>query len=274
MNKSGQGFLTFAKNSSTTDYLELAYAQAMNIKNTQTINRYAVVVDQKTSDLITDKHKRCFDHVITADISGPFSSECQAFWLTPFKETIKVEADLLFTRSIDHWWTAFRLRDLVLSHGCRDYQQNISHNRKYRRSIDDNHLPDVYNGLMYFRFSQTAKEFFTIASQIQKHWSQIRDHLKNIREDSPSTDVLFALASQIVGREMTTIPTMDFINFVHMKPSINGYPETSSFQDCFITEFDEGMIRINNINQIQPMHYYEKDFVTSEMKDYYGSRIS
>jgi hypothetical protein len=267
--KEQRGFLTFAKNSDNTDYLRLAYAQALNIKHTQNINRFAVVVDSKTHELVTDEHLKVFNYVIVHDSIGPFDAEAMAFWLTPFKETIKLESDLLFTRSIDHWWHAFRLRDIVLSTGCRDYEQNTSNNRKYRKVFDTNNLPDVYNGLMYFRFSQTARDFFVTARQLFEQWDSVQAELKQC-DQQPSTDLIFAIAAEVVGRDQCTIPTMDYINFVHMKPDINRIPETASFTDVFTTVFDEGMIRINSINQYHPLHYYDKNFITDEMIEYYA----
>jgi hypothetical protein len=271
--KEQQGFLTFAKNSNAVDYLHLAYIQALNVKATQRINSYAVVVDSKTNELVTDTHRKTFDYIIVHDSVGPFDAEYMAFWLTPFKETVKLESDLLFTRSIDHWWHAFRLRDVCLSTGCRDYRQRVSQRRDYRKVFDANNLPDVYNGLSYFRFTQTARDFFTYCRQINEHWNTVQENLIGFIE--PSTDLVYALAANLVGPELCTIPSMDYVNFVHMKPAINGFTDTAKFTDVFVTEFDEGMIRINNINQYHPLHYYVKDFVTKEMEEYYvRSRIS
>ena len=279
--KEQQGFVTFAQNTQDTDYLELAYIQALNIKATQTQNKYAVVVDTATREKVNERHRRVFDYIIDLPLDNndptsarKFANEWQVFGLTPFKETIKLESDLLFTRSIDHWWTAFRLKNIVLSTGCRDYQGHRSHVRKYRRLFDDNKLPDVYNGLMYFRFSLEAKQFFEAAQHIQTQWSYVRASLKNCIEDQPSTDVLYALTALMVGKETCTMPSMDFLNFIHLKPAINGIEETVSVNDQFVTEFDSGMIRINNVNQLQPLHYFEKDFVTAEMKEWYESRNS
>jgi hypothetical protein len=264
MNHKAQlGFLTVACNTAETDYLRLAYLQAVNIKKTQKNNLYAVVVDHNTMLQINDDHKKVFDYIIEAPKHnfGPFGAEAFVFELTPFKETIKLESDLLFTRSIDHWIHAFRLRDMVLSTGCRNYQQELSDIRRYRKVFDDNNLPDVYNGLMYFRFTKTARDFFDQAKQIYSDWNTIADQLKNCRESVPSTDVVFALAARIVGEELCTLPSADFINFVHMKPSINGFNEDLKFSEVFVTEQDGEMIRINNINQYHPVHYYDKDFV-------------
>jgi len=273
-----QGFLTIAANTPDVDYLNLAYLQALNIKATQKIKSYAVIVDPYTKSQIQEFHKNAFDYIIEAPASktGPYGLEIEAFWLTPFKETIKLESDLIFTTSIDHWWNSFRLKEVVLSTGCKNYLQQPGTSRAYRKLFDDNNLPDVYNGLMYFRYSKIATDFFVKAAQIFENWKTVQKTLLNCRDDYPTTDVVYALAADIVGRELCTIPSMDFINFVHMKPAINGYPELAKFQDMFVTEFDQGMIRINNINQYHPLHYHEKDFPTEEMYDYFKSmaRIS
>jgi hypothetical protein len=271
--KEQQGFLTIAVNTPEVDYLSLAYLQALNIKHTQKINRYAIVVDKETSELLEDKHRSVFDYIIEIDKKeNPFEIEPRVFWLTPFKETIKLESDLLFTRSIDHWWDSFRIKDVVLSVGCKNYLGHNSLSRKYRKILDDNELPDTYNGLMYFRFSQTGANFFRKAQEIFDKWDMVKLELNGCEEDIPSTDVVYSIATNLIGRELCTIPTADFINFVHMKPAINGYPDGTKFTDVFLTEFNDGMIRINNINQYHPIHYHEKDFITDEMIEYYESR--
>jgi hypothetical protein len=270
--KEQQGFLTVACNTDV-DYLHLAYVQALNVKATQRIKSYAVIVDPDTALQIKDYHREIFDYIIEvpASMYGPFGLETAAFRLTPFKETVKLESDLLFTTSIDHWWPAFRLRDVVLSTGCKDYKQQASSARKYRRVFDDNSLPDTYSGLMYFRYSQTAATFFRKATELFVNWDQIKNVLLNCRDDQPTTDVVYALTANLIGPELCTIPGADFINFVHMKPAVNNFAEDLKFTDVFVTEFDSGMIRINNVNQYHPIHYYEKTFPTKEMIDYYGS---
>ncbi len=270
-----QGFLTFAQNS-TVDYLRLAYIQAMSIKLTMPKSKFAVIVDKDTNLQVVDKYHKVFDYVIeipedhAVHQEWKLSNEWQAFYLTPFKETIKLESDLVFTRSIDHWWSAFRLRDLVLSTGCRDYLQNPSSDRTYRKLFDDNLLPDTYNGLMYFRYSQTAAEFFWYAEQIFKNWTHVRDNLLvNCRDENATTDVVFSLAAKICGVENCSIPSMDFINFVHMKSAINGFSQNLKWIENVICETELPMIRINNINQYHPVHYQEKTWATDAILEEY-----
>ena len=273
-----QGFLTIAQNTDYVDYLRLAYVQAMSIKLTMPGSQYAVIVDEETLLKVTDSHKKVFDHIITlpqdhAKVDAwKLANEWQVFSLTPFKETIKLESDILFTRNINHWWTAFRLRDVVLSLGCRNYQGQPGKSRRYRKIFDDNSLPDTYNGLMYFRYSQLAHDFFSQAKQVYANWEFIRDNvLVNCRDDYPTTDLVYAIVANNLGVELCTLPGCDFINFTHMKNSINNWPETTPWPGLVLSELDLPMIRINNVNQYQPLHYQDKNWITNETIERYES---
>lgn len=272
--KEQQGFVTFAVNSEETDYLELAYLQALNIKATQKNNRYAVIVNEATHELVTEQHRQVFDYVIQCRPifdENAFNYEPQVWSLSPFKETIKLESDLLFTRSIDHWWSAFRLRDVCLSSGARDFTNIQSGVRKYRELFDNNNLPDVYNGLMYFRYSQLSRDFFATAVLIFRNWDSIKQELKKCDEPA-TTDVVYAIAALLVGPDLVNMPSMDFINFVHMKSGFNGWSDTRSWMDTVMHERDGDVMRINNLNQLSPVHYHDKAYATKELIEYYESR--
>lgn len=269
------GFASVAINSTDTDYLRLAYLQALNIKATQRNNRYAVIVDSSTLNEITDTHRKVFDHVIQlpdSDLPAQ-TQEPLIFWMTPFKETIKLESDLLLPRSIDHWIHAFRLRDVCMSHGCRDYLGKISQVRKYRDIFDQNHLPDLYNGLMYFRFSATAAKFFQTARLLVDNWSLVSQQLTACDEITPSTDVLYSLTAHIMGEDLCSIPSMEFINFIHLKPGIQGWNDSRSVFDTVISEIGD-TLRVNNTSMLHPVHYYDKHatFIPELTKYYESSR--
>ena len=273
-----QGFMTIAQNTVDVNYLQLAYVQAMSIKLTMPGSLYAVAVDKNTLEQVTEQHRKVFDYVITIendlaqDETWKLSNEWQAFYLTPFKETIKLESDIVFTRSIAHWWTAFRLKNVVLSTGCRDYKQELSTSREYRKLFDDNELPDTYSGLMYFRYTREATQFFTLAEQIFKNWAHLRDNvLLNCCDNNPTTDVVYALTAKLLGIEDCTLP-MDFINFVHMKPAINKWTSTP-WPELVICETDLPMVRIANTNQYHPIHYHEKSWVTDELVKEYEDEL-
>ena len=100
------GVLTIAQNS-TVDYARLAYHQCLSLRRHNPGIPYAVVTDTATANDMSDKIKQTFDHVVVMshdraeNQSWKLANECQLFHLTPFRETIKVESDLLFTTNID-----------------------------------------------------------------------------------------------------------------------------------------------------------------------------
>lgn len=260
------GWVTIAQNTDV-DYLHLAYLQAQNIKATQRLNSYAVIVDEATAQLVTDEHRRVFDYVITLPTDHALeemwkqSNEWQVFWLTPFKETIKLESDLLFTRDVSHWLPTLRLRDVCFSYHCLNYLQETVVRTPYRKIFELNELPDIYTGMYYFRYSQTAADFFRLARAVYTEWPAVQSSLVQCT-DTPSTDLAFAITAKIIGWEQCCIPTLDFFRFAHMKSAIQGWSDQQSWSDYVNTERDSNMLRINNVNQYSPVHYYDKNFIS------------
>ena len=272
--KEQQGFVTFAVNTPEVNYGELAYLQCLNVKATQQQNRYAVIVDVATYESFTEAQRNTFDHVIQigVDLDNPFSAEPTVWSHTPFKETVKLESDLLFTRSIDHWWTAFRLRNVCLSTGAKTFTGSpLQGYSQYREAFESNQLPDVYNGLMYFRYTQEARDFFMCATRIFENWDIVSSELLKCNA-APSTDVVYAIAALLMGEDKVTMPSVDFLNFVHMKSGFNGWSDARTWLETVVTERDGDIIRINNLNQYHPVHYYDKTYCTQELIKYYESR--
>lgn len=274
--KENLGFLTIAQNNNTNNYLNNAYLQALNFKIIHPEIPYAIIIDNDTKKLITEKMTKVFDYVIDLPVDYAnnheikFANECQVFRLSPFTETIKVESDLLITRSIKHWIYAARLKDVLLSYNCKNYRQNVVVDTVYRDFFLKNNLPNIYNGFMYFRYSRSAAEFFTLAEKILFNWEKISENFIFNYETTPSTDVLYSVTSLIYGLENCTIPTLDYFNFVHMKNGINGWGRNETgWKDDIHFEIDEKMIRVNHMNQYHPFHYYDKTFCTSELITHY-----
>ena len=57
-----------------------------------------------------------------------------------------------------------------------------------------------------------------------------------------------------------------------MKPGIQEWSDDQSWMDYCVHERNKDMIRINNINQLHPVHYYDKTYATKELIEYYESR--
>ncbi len=201
--------------------------------------------------------------IVTADMlphgdQGGWANDWQMFAVSPYRQTIKLEADMIVASPVDHWWTLFELRDVVISQGCRDFYGQSSSVRTYRKCFDTNHLPDVFNAVTYWRLSSTAKEFFDLVRQIFEHWTEFRKLLK-FADDQPSTDVAYAMAAKIMGPERVTLPVGVGPSIVHMKRGINPI-KTDDWTQELIWETDP--FRINTIAQQGFVHYHRKDWRT------------
>ena len=269
------GYITVVQNNSTTNYLELAYLQALSIKKTQTIKQYAVMVDDATKQLITDKHREVFDYVLdipygddASEDEWKLANDWKVWCVTPFKETVKLDSDIVFTRDISHWWELMRTKEVCIATTIRDYKGNISDARAYRRLFDENNLIDAYNGFTYFRYSRTSTEFYQTVKNIFENWAVFRDTvLKNCRHDKPATDEVYAIAAKLIGEERCYIPNSG-IGFTHMKGAVNGMSLNDVWTDKLYYQLDSGKLTAGFYRQHYPFHIFDKACATVVSKLY------
>jgi hypothetical protein len=117
-----------------------------------------------------------------------------------------------------------------------------------------------------------AHSFFQTAANVFANWEFVKKELKSI-EGEASTDLVYAIVAKVLGEELVTMPSMDFLNFVHMKSGFNGWTDTQSWMGTVMHERDGDIIRVNNINQYHPVHYYDKSYATKELIEYYERRV-
>ena len=187
---------------------------------------------------------------------GGFTNDWQCHWLSPYRQTIKLEADMIAASSIDHWWTLFERRDVVVSLGARTFYDQAATSRFYRKIFDENNLPDVYNAITYWRVSRTATEFFKLVRNIFEHWAEYKRLLK-FPDEEPTTDVVYAMAAVILGEETVTLPKGLGPTIVHMKQHINRL-QTENWTRELIWE--NNPFRINTVAQWGLVHYHVKDW--------------
>ena len=212
-------------------------------------------------DSIVKFHPTANVTIVTADMlphgdQGGWANDWQMFAVSPYRQTIKLEADMIAAGPVDHWWTLFELRDVVISQGTRTFYDQPARSRVYRRCFDVNNLPDVYNAITYWRLSSTAKEFFGLVRNIFENWEGFRKLLK-FAEDSASTDVVYAMAAQIMGPERVTLPAGLGPTMVHMKRYINGLHGEDWTRELI---WESDPFRINTIAQWGFVHYHKKEW--------------
>lgn len=277
--KMSKGFITVAENSiidgEVVDYFRLAYGLALSIKATQTeISNISVLISEDTK--IPNKYKEVFDEIIRIPWSTigeglRFHNEPMAYFLTPYQETIKLEADMLFVNDIEHIWTEYLLyMDLWFTSHVYTYRNDIIYNPEYRHDFVSNNLPNIYNGMMYFNKGDFSTEFFKMAAFIIKNWQEVTETLlDHTRPTKISTDVVYAMAIKFLDINDIVVDNIFKFGFVHMKNELMdwdrkyGYNKWYDNVNCFVTNDLE--IKVGHYKQIYPFHYYEKDFLTNEI---------
>jgi hypothetical protein len=267
-----RGFTARIGYSETVDYLELAYLQALSIKTTQkNYNQYAVLVDEKTNQKITDKHLSVFDCVVVVPGDWSFAKEWEVRNYSPWKRTIKVDVDLLFVSDITSWWHSFEQwkKQVVLTSTVETYRNEVIVGRWHRQLFDENLLPDIYTALYYFKDGVDSAEFFSLCESISNNWQWFAEEflIKN-SNPAPRDDEIFAIAAEIYGTERCTVPGAAYPRFVHFKEPLNEMPASKPWHDQIPVEFNPELW-IGHYPQRLPLHYCSKSFAKKETIEHY-----
>ena len=250
-----QGYLIVAHNTKEVDYVDCARTLVKTIKYWHPDAQICLLTNEQVGPDVLFDYVHQFPFPLNEQ--NPYANDWQVFQATPFRETIKLEADMMITSAIDYWWTMLRNCDIVVSTGCRDWKDQRASARHYRKVFDANNLPDVYNAITYWRRSETAQEFFVTVRNIFENWDEFKKLLK-FSEDVPSTDVVYAMAANIIGPELCTMPFADYPRIVHMKRHIAG-TQRERWQDELVWEYKDYIMRVNSIAQWGAFHYRVKD---------------
>ena len=243
-----KGFVIMAQDTSTVKYTQCAEALAKSIKR---------VMPNANITIITTEMLPYGD--LAPESDWKLINDWQVYEASPYDETIKLEADMYLPRSIEHWWDVLVQKDIVVCNTIRNYKQEISDIRFYRRFIDDNKLPDAYNAITYFKKSETAKQFFDIVRNVFENWEEYKVILKCNPNEPVTTDWAYSIACHIIGIEHTMLPGFTEMSMVHMKSFING-TSTENWTDNFVYECLPEQIRIQTVPQSYPLHYHIKNF--------------
>lgn len=276
-----RGYFLIAQNSGELDYVRMAYALALSIKATQkTVNNISIGITP--GYMMPDKYRQVFDHVIEIpweDAARRYhwklQNEWKSFHMTPYDKTMKIEADMLFVESVDHWWD---LLDGEKFSACTDpvqYQGRTITSDYYRKSFTENNLPNVYSAMMYFEQHQTALDVFKMAEMIFKDWDSFSTKfLTNLhRPKSATTDIVFAMACELTGTDTGNFKP----RFTHMKTRCQDW--NSSFTHEQWPDYipysltDDLEFKIFGYKQSLPVHYHVKNFLTNEIIQKYEKAL-
>lgn len=264
-----QGYTATVAHNDNCDYLEIAYAQALSIKTTQKkITNYAVIVDEKINKRITDQHRKVFDEIVVIDGEWDFSREWEVRNLSPWRRTVKVDADMLFTESIDHWWDSLESHRILFTTTVETYKGTQIKHRHHRRVFDQNSLPDIYTAFYYFRDCPESAEFFELVKEISDDWAWFACEFLTLDNQKPQDDEIFSVAAKIYGISKCTLPGAQVPRFVHMREVLNELPTELPWHQQIYSELNNNLW-VGHYPQSLPFHYCSKSFINKEIINEY-----
>lgn len=264
------GYLIVIAKNDDVDYLKLAYALALSIKNTQRegFDKVALITDdiQPVKKL---KSPWVFDRVIKWDKEKHWDGRSWMDELTPWDYTVCLDADMLFLRDYSHWAEYFIENcELYVTSKSYTYRGQIVTDDYYRKTFTKNDLPNLYSFYTFFKKeSKLAKEFFDLGRCILKNPNEFKNlFLKNYKPKVVGTDEAFSLAAKILDIQHEIAYNLEFPKVVHLKPMIQNWPWPASIvSDHVGFYFDlQGKLKIGNYQQHDIVHYNEKNLVTDE----------
>jgi len=277
--KRQRGFFTIAQYSDKFgDYPRMAYALALSLKASQTEAPYlAVGMTQEDQERLPQKYKDAFDEVVTI----PWTDEAimhnwklhnwwKAYHMTPYKETICLDADMIFTHDHSEWWPVLARRfPLQMCNSPVTFKGHIADTSYYSKQFQLNKLYRGYAALTYFRQSKEARKFFNMCEDIFKNWDQYSwEYIRHNKVRWPATDEVYGLAIRLLEWEEKVKPFPSF-TFVHLKSKCQGLLD-HRVQDIDWPEYlldswdDHGRCFINNYLQTKPLHYHVKKWLTDD----------
>lgn len=267
MNK---GFCLLAQNNSKTNYVRQAYALALSLHLYNKDQKISLI----TNDDVPDEWQNVFDQIIpipwtdsAEESDWKIENRWKVYHASPYDETIVLEADMMFTSDITHWWKELEKRDLFFVSNVRTYRDELITDRYYRKTFDANNLPNLYSALHYFKKGDTAKEFYNLLEIIVNNWALFYSkYAPNEYQKWCSIDVSVAIASKILGNENDITDPNSFVTFTHMKPIVQGwYNKPEKWTRVTGRYFTEGKLFLGNYLQTRVLHYVEDEFLTDEL---------
>jgi hypothetical protein len=268
-----KGFLIFAENSKSCNYVQQAYALALSIKHSQTTVTSVSII---TNDKVPKKYQYAFDNIIpipwsTEVIESKYKAEhrWKFIHVSPYEETIVLDADMLFLDDISNWWDYLKDHDIKFCNRIKNHKlEVVKKDIVHRRVFLENKLTSPYFACHYFKKSTKAFEFYKTLEFVCNNWEWSYNKFASVwYQDWLSMDLATAIAVEITGQYDSVIDAVNPMEFVHMKTSIQGWDMIhSSWQDAvpFLLN-SRGELVVGNIKQPKLFHYVEKSFLSKKI---------
>ena len=265
------GFCLLAQNNAEVDYIKQAYALATSIHKFNKDQNISLI----TNDKVPEKYKSVFDKIIdipwtdqAKDTNWKIENRWKVYHASPYEHTIVMDVDMLVLHDITHWWKELKKRNLFFVSNVKNYRNENVTTRYYRKTWDENNLPNLYSAFYYFKKSDEAHEFFKLLEIIMINWELFYGRFAgNYYQKWCSMDLSCSIASKILDNTLDITDPNSFITFTHMKPHCQNWHEVPSKWTTVLGGYftkDKTMM-IGNFLQRNILHYVEPEFLTDRL---------
>lgn len=229
-----RGFLMFAHNNEEIDYILIALCNALMIKKNLVENNVAVITNKGSYDWLLKSHgkeliDKAFDHVIiqdrprnsqtrnyrdtqvtTKELSWHNIGRSTAYDLTPFDETVVLDADyLVLDKSLDHVWGS--PHEFMMNKNITTLNHTSPHDDEIR--LNPFGIPLYWATCFYFRKGELAQNIFHMVEHVRDNYDYYqflyRFPGKLFRNDYAFSIAIHALAGWVEdGVETLPIPIL------------------------------------------------------------------
>lgn len=190
-----RGVLMYSYNNPEIDYIKIACANALMVKKNINVP-VTLVTDSGTlawgkKSLGEEFVRQCFDTIIETDIDYSFknyklysdtsqtskklafynANHWQAYDLTPYDETLFIDADyLIMSSELSKCWGS--VNDVMVNHKIHS---PIDDTAPYSKNMDELGIKLYWATVIYFKKSTIADYLFTLIRHIQENYSYYKD---------------------------------------------------------------------------------------------------
>jgi hypothetical protein len=264
-----KGFVLFAQNTESVDYVTQAYALALSIQYSQKEIKNVSLV---TNSPVPKKYRKIFDQIIpipwfedTDDSPLKGEHRWKLYHASPYDETIILDSDMLLLEDITQWWEYCHQYDVKFCSKIKNYKLDyIKADVFHRKAFIANNLSNPYFALHYFKKGVVAHDFYKVLEFVCNNWQWCYSKFAPLKyQDWLSMDLAAAIAIEISGLD-NAVDLCSPLDFIHMKSPLQGWAiHAYSWQDTVSYVLNtKGELIVGNIKQTKLFHYVEKNFIT------------
>ena len=137
-----KGYVILAQNNDIDDYVKMAYVTAMSIKITQQeVKNVTLITD--VPDAVPQHYRKVFDQILpilwyddALKSEWKIENRWKLYHLTPYDETIVLDADMLFLSDINNWWNYLGKNfDLMITDKVFTYRNELIRSEEHTSEL-------------------------------------------------------------------------------------------------------------------------------------------